>query len=603
MEIMHLRLQITDQEEEEEEKDSNNGEKDALKKTAGMAGMKAKLGLGSSAKKIDSPYAKYTHGGLLLSCSLCNISINSELFWTAHISGRQHRENIAKFQKPQSSSKTALGVKRKAEFDDRPAVKRKETLPEDFFDKSDSRAKPASSFVKPKSILKNKPTAVHDSKLPTTSMPALEQFLILAAELEGAGILKQSSEWLVFSPPAWLPLILLALEVEAGFELFASLELHHQLLLVPALGIRDEFVQRSILACAEELCDQAKKEKSEEVPDTLLVPASQHRLQETTFDELTPCDKCHKFLRGLLHQVLICQCEKDALKKTAGMAGMKAKLGLGSSAKKIDSPYAKYTHGGLLLSCSLCNISINSELFWTAHISGRQHRENIAKFQKPQSSSKTALGVKRKAEFDDRPAVKRKETLPEDFFDKSDSRAKPASSFVKPKSILKNKPTAVHDSKLPTTSMPALEQFLILAAELEGAGILKQSSEWLVFSPPAWLPLILLALEVEAGFELFASLELHHQLLLVPALGIRDEFVQRSMLACAEELCDQAKKEKSEEVPDTLLVPASQHRLQETTFDELTPCDKCHKFLRGLLHQVLICQCKFYICSNLREER
>ncbi|KAK2713313.1 hypothetical protein QYM36_009244, partial [Artemia franciscana] len=393
-------------------------EKDALKKTAGMAGMKAKLGLGSSAKKIDSPYAKYTHGGLLLSCSLCNISINSELFWTAHISGRQHRENIAKFQKPQSSSKTALGVKRKAEFDDRPAVKRK-----DFFDKSDSRAKPASSFVKPKSILKNKPTAVHDSKLPTTSMPAL----------------------------AWLPLILLALEVEAGFELFASLELHHQLLLVPALGIRDEFVQRSILACAEELCDQAKKEKSEEVPDTLLVPASQHRLQETTFDELTPCDKCHKFLRGLLHQVLICQCEKDALKKTAGMAGMKAKLGLGSSAKKIDSPYAKYTHGGLLLSCSLCNISINSELFWTAHISGRQHRENIAKFQKPQSSSKTALGVKRKAEFDDRPAVKRK-----DFFDKSDSRAKPASSFVKPKSILKNKPTAVHDSKLPTTSMPAL---------------------------------------------------------------------------------------------------------------------------------------------------
>ncbi|KAK2713672.1 hypothetical protein QYM36_009521 [Artemia franciscana] len=135
--------------------------------------MKAKLGLGSSAKKIDSPYAKYTHGGLLLSCSLCNISIKSELFWTAHISGRQHRENLAKLQKPQSSSKTALGVKRKADFDDGPAVKRKETLPEDFFDKSDSRVKPASSFVKPKSILKNKPTAVQDSKLPTTSMPTL----------------------------------------------------------------------------------------------------------------------------------------------------------------------------------------------------------------------------------------------------------------------------------------------------------------------------------------------------------------------------------------------------------------------------------------------
>ena len=51
-----------------------------------------------------------------------------------------------------------------------------ETLPEDFFDKSDSRVKPASSFVKPKSILKNKPTAVQDSKLPTTSMPTLGKF-------------------------------------------------------------------------------------------------------------------------------------------------------------------------------------------------------------------------------------------------------------------------------------------------------------------------------------------------------------------------------------------------------------------------------------------
>ena len=60
-----------------------------------------------------------------------------------------------------------------------------------------------------------------------------EQFLILAAELEGAGILKQSSERLVFSPLAWLSLILLALEVAAGFELFALLELHHQLILVP----------------------------------------------------------------------------------------------------------------------------------------------------------------------------------------------------------------------------------------------------------------------------------------------------------------------------------------------------------------------------------
>ncbi|XP_065581733.1 phosphatidylinositol 3-kinase regulatory subunit alpha-like isoform X2 [Artemia franciscana] len=93
-----------------------------------------------------------------------------------------------------------------------------------------------------------------------------------------------------------------------------------------ALGIRDEFVQRSILACVDELCDRAKKEKSEEVPDTLLVPASQHRLQETTFDELTRCDKCHKFLRGLLHQGLICQSCGLISHRTCSATGLPACL-------------------------------------------------------------------------------------------------------------------------------------------------------------------------------------------------------------------------------------------------------------------------------------
>ncbi|CAL8108744.1 unnamed protein product [Orchesella dallaii] len=61
-------------------------------------------------KKIDSPLAKYNSTGQLF-CVLCNSQVKNEIFWTGHINGKQHRENVlALKQKP-----PAAGFKRPAD--------------------------------------------------------------------------------------------------------------------------------------------------------------------------------------------------------------------------------------------------------------------------------------------------------------------------------------------------------------------------------------------------------------------------------------------------------------------------------------------------------
>ena len=87
------------------------------------------------------------------------------------------------------------------------------------------------------------------------------------------------------------------------------------------MGIKDESHQRAILVCVDELCQRSSRDSS----TAALVAASaaltsgnhteansssshHHRLTESSFPSLERCDKCHKFLRGLLHQGLICHC-------------------------------------------------------------------------------------------------------------------------------------------------------------------------------------------------------------------------------------------------------------------------------------------------------
>lgn len=70
------------------------------------------------------------------------------------------------------------------------------------------------------------------------------------------------------------------------------------------MGIKDEFHQKAILVCIDELCRP-------EEPDPVLSEgeekASRHRLIEHSFSSLERCDKCNKYLRGLLHQGFLCQ--------------------------------------------------------------------------------------------------------------------------------------------------------------------------------------------------------------------------------------------------------------------------------------------------------
>ncbi|ODM93222.1 putative zinc finger protein [Orchesella cincta] len=61
-------------------------------------------------KKIESPLAKYNSTGQLF-CVLCNAQVKNEIYWTGHINGKQHRDNVlALKQKP-----PAAGFKRPAD--------------------------------------------------------------------------------------------------------------------------------------------------------------------------------------------------------------------------------------------------------------------------------------------------------------------------------------------------------------------------------------------------------------------------------------------------------------------------------------------------------
>ena len=84
------------------------------------------------------------------------------------------------------------------------------------------------------------------------------------------------------------------------------------------MGVKDEFHQRAILVCIDELCQRSTKESESmatangDVESTAChagaAPPPPHRMVESSFQSLERCDKCNKFLRGLLHQGLICHC-------------------------------------------------------------------------------------------------------------------------------------------------------------------------------------------------------------------------------------------------------------------------------------------------------
>lgn len=71
------------------------------------------------------------------------------------------------------------------------------------------------------------------------------------------------------------------------------------------MGIKDEFHQKAILSCIGELAKSG--EESDYKYKEYASEEFTHNLTQHSFSTLERCEKCNKYLRGLLHQGFICQ--------------------------------------------------------------------------------------------------------------------------------------------------------------------------------------------------------------------------------------------------------------------------------------------------------
>lgn len=77
-----------------------------------------------------------------------------------------------------------------------------------------------------------------------------------------------------------------------------------------SMGIKDEFHQKAILVCIDELCRRncnGNGSSGLSISGEMSTPASHHRFTDHSFNSLTRCGQCNKYLRGIIHQGLICQ--------------------------------------------------------------------------------------------------------------------------------------------------------------------------------------------------------------------------------------------------------------------------------------------------------
>ncbi|XP_046457115.1 phosphatidylinositol 3-kinase regulatory subunit alpha-like isoform X4 [Daphnia pulex] len=131
------------------------------------------------------------------------------------------------------------------------------------------------------------------------------------------------------------------------------------------MGVKDEFHQKAILVCIDELCQRSTSKESELLAVTAnangegdsschtgLTPP--HRMVESSFQSLERCDKCHKFLRGLLHQGLICHSCGLIAHRTCSATGLPACLqGLPERANRL--------HNRTVFGVGLCRLSTGSD--------------------------------------------------------------------------------------------------------------------------------------------------------------------------------------------------------------------------------------------------
>lgn len=73
------------------------------------------------------------------------------------------------------------------------------------------------------------------------------------------------------------------------------------------MGIKDEFHQIAILSCINELLQQLDDDGAATSDYSTSSDQFPHKMIQRSFNKLERCDKCNKYLRGLLHQGFICQ--------------------------------------------------------------------------------------------------------------------------------------------------------------------------------------------------------------------------------------------------------------------------------------------------------
>ncbi|XP_033213327.1 phosphatidylinositol 3-kinase regulatory subunit alpha isoform X2 [Belonocnema kinseyi] len=150
---------------------------------------------------------------------------------------------------------------------------------------------------------------------------------------------KPVSEWTSLNVVEWMS----ALNLYRYADVFKSKDIKGSDLLnldrekLMNMGIKDEFHQKNILVCIEELCQPSSpstlpgsetstisvnetggsgnSSNNVNTPSTTTSSSSSsttttnnaHNLVPHSFSVLERCDKCHKYLRGLLHQGFLCQ--------------------------------------------------------------------------------------------------------------------------------------------------------------------------------------------------------------------------------------------------------------------------------------------------------
>ncbi|XP_077261791.1 phosphatidylinositol 3-kinase regulatory subunit alpha isoform X1 [Temnothorax americanus] len=140
---------------------------------------------------------------------------------------------------------------------------------------------------------------------------------------------KPVSEWTSVNVVEWMS----ALNLYRYADVFKSKDIKGSDLLhldrekLMNMGIKDEFHQRNILVCIEELCKALPPPPvametmgSAPTPGTVAVESAlginypgnnlannAHNLVPHSFSVLEKCGKCHKYLRGLLHQGFLCR--------------------------------------------------------------------------------------------------------------------------------------------------------------------------------------------------------------------------------------------------------------------------------------------------------